>query len=122
MSLGLPAWTPFVLHTVTHGGGLEVAATQDSLGPHLLTWEGARAGPGASAAGHTGPGGTSGSGVTVTATLSRVRLEAAAQAPQPQPIRDPLHSILICLWGPGRKVMLLFIYLCFRLEAPAAIT
>lgn len=38
VSLGLPAWTPVVLRTVTNGGGLEAAATQDGLGPHPLTW------------------------------------------------------------------------------------
>lgn len=51
--------------------------------------------------------------------LSGIHLEAA-QAPQPTPISNSLYIILICLWGPGSKVMRLLL-LFFWLETPAAI-
>lgn len=51
--------------------------------------------------------------------VSGTHLEAA-QAPQPTPIRNSLYIILICLWGPGSKVMRLLL-LFFWLETPAAI-
>lgn len=40
--------------------------------------------------------------------------------PQPTPIRNSLYIILICLWGPGRKVMrlLLLLYFGWKLQPP----
>lgn len=50
--------------------------------------------------------------------VSGTHLEAA-QALPPTPIRNSLYIILICLWGPGSKVMrLLLLFFGWKLQQP----
>lgn len=51
------------------------------------------------------------------AGVSGAHLEAS-RLPQPTPIRSSLCIILICLWGPGRKVLRLLLYFGCKLQPP----
>lgn len=86
------------------GRGVSCIKAQVLVGRAVCTHTGAHAGQ---PAGLGEPG----------AGVSGAHLEAS-RLPQPTPIRNSLCIILICLWGPGRKVLRLLLYFGCKLQPP----